>query len=248
MDWVINKPPEIEREGSPYWWMGAGKLLFDNKMCQAQGIVLTFTSFSQESWLMTIFINCFYLVKHHDDSIEITQKGENSLLPYIIVINIAFPLFFVLLFATFAEYGRSSLYCWLKRLDMKENLEYLVNYITKGVMLLINGFIFWKIISKIRKYYMKSKSEEMIGIGKSILVRILIYIGIELFGSLVQTITRFSHFNSSLMIPGVILNAAQGIFFGICVFINERCLALLKNTHIDERIDSQTVVIECDDD
>ena len=93
MDWVINKPPEIEREGSPYWWMGTGKLLFDNKMCQAQGIVLTFTSFSQESWLMTIFINCFYLVKHHDDSIEITQKGENSLLPYIIVINIAFPLF-----------------------------------------------------------------------------------------------------------------------------------------------------------
>ena len=192
-----------------------------------------------------IFINCFYLVKHHDDSIEITQKGENSLLPYIIVINIAFPLFFVLLFATFAEYGRSSLYCWLKRLDMKENLEYtLVNYITKGVMLLINGFILWKIISKIRKYYMKSKSEEMIGIGKSILVRILI----ELFGSLVQTITRFSHFNSSLMIPGVILNAAQGIFFGICVFINERCLALLNNTHIDERVDSQNVVIECDDD
>ena len=49
MDWVINKPPEIEREGSPYWWMGAGKLLFDNKMCQAQGIVLTFTSFPRKA-------------------------------------------------------------------------------------------------------------------------------------------------------------------------------------------------------
>ena len=94
MNWVVNK-----EWGSG--WIKSGNLLYGDFMCSVQGILLTFFTFSQELWIVTIFINCHYIVKHHEDSYSKVQEGEKALLPYFVAVNIILPLIIVLLFGIF---------------------------------------------------------------------------------------------------------------------------------------------------
>ena len=102
-----------------------------------------------------------------------------------------------------------------------------INYSLKGLIILINIGFLWSIHTTIKTFFISSKNEEIQKTGKSIEKRIFLYIAIQLIGSAIQTITRLSPLDE-LMIPGVILNASQGFCFGICVFINENGMELLR--------------------
>ena len=187
-----------------------------------------FFTFSQELWILTIFINCYYIVKHNETPLSKVQKGERALFPYFVVMNNIIPIIIVIIFGIKAEYGRSSLYCWLVRYKMDDNIFCVVlNYALKILIIIINIGFLLSIYYTIRKYYISSKIKEVQKSGNSLLKRIFWYITIQVIGGIIQTITRFISLNE-LMIPGVILNASQWICFGICVFINENGMQLLR--------------------
>lgn len=240
MNWVVNK-----EWGSG--WIKSGNLLYGDFMCSVQGILLTFFTFSQELWIVTIFINCHYIVKHHEDSYSKVQEGEKALLPYFVAVNIILPLIIVLLFGIFGQYGRSSLYCWLKRYTMDDQFYIVViNYSLKGLIILINIGFLWSIHTTIKTFFISSKNEEIQKTGKSIQKRIFLYIAIQLIGGAIQTITRLSPLDE-LMIPGVILNASQGFCFGICVFINENGMELLRKKNGSKETEDNYGVSLADD-